>query len=470
VQDGVRVFVSQRRLSVPDPPRRGIARLILHTLATIGAGAGAQILAGIATARYFGPAGKGVLSYAGVLANFALAAAEGLRNGVIFEAGTQGLPLARVWRTAFALAAAFAPAGMVLFFLLWLHDPAQLAFLFVALAFPFALYVQAINGVYVVRHDIERLNTQNACTFGAGSSLVTLVAIVFLHATLVAALTIWLAGFVASAVVAGLGARSLLRSGDADAAAPSPTWRAQLVFGLKGGLSASVTLLALRVDLLLVGALLPAATLGVYALAVALGELPWMVSRAVTWSTTPRIGTDEFEAAARLTAKAVRFLFAFMGAAALVVAAGATLFVPLVYGAAFAGATPLLYVLIPRLLAYGSDGVVSYFIAVRAGRPGAQLAFECATFALCGALAFAGIARFGVMGAALGTTVAFVVAVAAKLTYFCRLTGCGAGDVLLARRGDVPEAVAARLPPFLRAALAARPGGERPRSLEREGR
>jgi O-antigen/teichoic acid export membrane protein len=450
VQDGVRVFVSQRRLSVPDPPRRGIARLILHTLATIGAGAGAQILAGIATARYFGPAGKGVLSYAAVLANFALAAAEGLRNGVIFEAGTQGRSLARVWRTALVLAAAFAPAGMLLFFLLWRHEPAQLAFLFVALAFPFALYVQAINGVYVVRHDIERLNTQNAWTFGAGSSVVTLVAVVFFHATLVAALGIWLAGIIASAVAAGLGARSLLARGGG-ATTGAPAWRAQLTFGLKGGLSASITLLALRVDLLLVSALLPPATLGIYALAVALGELPWMLSRAVTWSTTPRIGTDEFGAAAALTAKAVRFLFAFQCAAALVVAAGATLFVPLVYGAAFAGATPLLYALLPRLIAYGSDGVISYFIAVRAGHPGVQLAFETATFALCGTLAFAGIARFGVMGAALGTTLAFVLAVAAKLVYFCRLMGYGAGDVLLVRRGDVPDAIRARLPSFLRA-------------------
>jgi O-antigen/teichoic acid export membrane protein len=425
--------------------------LVLHTLATIGVGVGAQVLTGIATARVFGPAGKGVLSYAAVLANFGVAAAEGLRNGIIFEAGTQAKPLWRVWRTAVPLVALFAPVGTLLFFVLWRHDPSHLAFLFVALAFPFALFLQAINGVYVVRHDIERLNTQNACTIGAGSSIVTLVAVVFFHATLLVALCIWLAGFVVAAAWAALGARVLLRPDSAPDG--TSTAKKQLTFGLKGALSACVTLLALRVDLMLVGALLDPSALGIYAIAVALGEFPWILSRAVTWSTTARIGTDDFAHAAALTAKVARFLLTFQCLAALAMAACASLLVPLVYGARFAGAAPLLYVLLPRMIAYGADGVVSYFIAVRAGRPGTLLAFELATLVLCATFASIGIERFGLIGAALGATLAFVIAVAGKLTYFCRLTHLGPADILRIRRGDVPETISMRLPSFVRAAI-----------------
>jgi O-antigen/teichoic acid export membrane protein len=434
------------------PPRRALARTVLHTLGTISIGVGAQVIAGIATARAFGPAGKGILSYAAVLGTFAVAAAEGLRNGVIFEAGTERKALRRVWRTALPLVALFAPAGTLIFLVLWRRDPAHLAFLFAALAFPFALFLQAINGVYVVRHDIERLNTQNAWTVGAGSAVVTLLAVTLFHAALPVALGIWLGGFVVAAAWAALGARRLLVPEAAAALEPS-TARRQLAFGVKGALSACVTLLALRVDLLLVGALLPPAALGVYAIAVALGELPWVLSRAVTWSTTARIGTDAFADAAALTAKVIRFLLAFQCVAAVAMVACASFLVPLVYGPDFAGAAPLLYVLVPRLIAYGADGVLSYFIAVRAGRPGVLLAFEAGTFVACGALAAAGIVRFGLLGAALGATIAFTLAVAGKLLYFCRLTRLGFADVLLVRRGDVPDTISARLPSFVRAAI-----------------
>ncbi|MBD5654647.1 MAG: oligosaccharide flippase family protein, partial [Candidatus Eremiobacteraeota bacterium] len=432
-------------------PRRGVARLVAHTLVTICLGIGAQVATGIVTARVFGPAGKGVISYAAVLANFAVAAAEGLRNGIVFEAGTQDNPLGRVWRTALPLVALFAPAGALVFFLLWRSQPTQIAFLFVALVFPFALFLQAITGVYVVRHEIERLNVQNAWTVGAGSSLMMLVAVAFFHATLVVALCIWLAGFVAAAAWAAVGARSLL-AGDRQPDGPSSA-RRQLAFGLKGALSACVTLLAVRVDMLLVGALLAPSALGIYAIAVALGELPWVVSRAVTWSTTARIGTEDFASAAALTAKVVRFLLTFQVVAALAIVASASFLVPLVYGARFAGVTPLVYVLVPRMIGYGADGVLSYFIAVRAGHPGTLLTFEIGTFVLCAALAAAGIHRFGLFGAALGTTVAFIIAVAAKLTYFCRLTHLGPADILRVRRGDVPDSISAKLPRFVRAVI-----------------
>jgi len=372
---------------------------------------------------------------------FGVAGAEGLRNAIAFQFGTEGHALARVWRTALATLALLAPAGSLAFLALWLHDRSQLAFLFVAIAFPFAAFLQTVNIVYLVRHAVERMNTQNAWTVGAGSSLATLIAVLIFHASIVVVLAIWAGGYLAASLWAAAGLPGLLRRSADDPPqerSKPKLWSEQARFSLKGGLSAVVTLLALRVDIIIVGSTLTKSSLGIYTTALALAELLTTLSRSVTWATTGRISTGPRAAAALLTAKVIRLLLAGQTAAAAVVFVAGPYAIHLLYGQRFDGAGLLLRIVLARVVVYSVDGVVSYFISVRAGRPGMQFAFELGTLALCAGSTAIAVHPFGLVGAAAAATATFLIAFAVKLRYFTRVAGLRPRDVLWPRLDDLP--------------------------------
>jgi O-antigen/teichoic acid export membrane protein len=430
---------------------RSLARSIAHTLGTIVLAQGAQILAGIATARAFGPAGKGIISYMGIFLGFAVASADGIRNAIAYQIGNERIAPARVWATARTLAFTLGPIGSLFFAGLYLHDRTQPAFAFVAFAFPFALYLQAVNMLYLVRHAIAKINVQNVWTVGAGSSLAIVIAIVAVHASVIAVLSITFLGYVAAALWAALGVRALLPARTDDASADRNDVRVSLVreqaaFGLKGGLSAIVTLLALRVDILIVGSTLSRVELGLYTTAIALAELLLALSRSVTWATTGRISTDDRADAIVLTARVVRSLIYGLAASALVMGLAGPWAISLFYGNRFAGSAPLLAIVLPRVVFYSADGVLAAFIAIRQGRPGVQFAYELATLVVCAASTYAALGRYGLRGAAIAATSTFVIAFFAKLAYFVHVSGVGWPAVLIPRSEDVPPRLRALLP------------------------
>ena len=423
---------------------RSLARSIVHTFGTIVLAQGAQIVAGIATARAFGPPGKGIISYMGIFLGFAVASADGLRNAIAYQIGNERVAPAGVWKIARKLVLGLGPIGSLVFAGLYLHDRTQPAFLFVALAFPFTLYLQSVNMLYLVRHALPKLNRQNMWTVGAGSSIVIVLAILFFHVNVIAVLAITFLGNVVAAIWAATGVRGVLVG--TDGASPSTgIVREQALFGVKGGLSAIVTLLALRVDILIVGSTLSRTQLGLYTTAIALAELLLALSRSVTWATMGRISTDDRADAIVLTARVVRSLVYGLAAAAIVMALAGPWAISLFYGNRFAGSAPLLAIVLPRVVFYSADSVLATFIAIREGRPGIQFAFEIATLAVCAASTFAALGRYGLVGAAIAATATFVLAFFGKLAYFVHVSGVGWRAVLVPRAEDVPPRVRAFL-------------------------
>lgn len=414
------------------PPK--LLRKILHTFATLAFGQGSSIVAGIATAHAYGPSGKGILALALILLTFAVTTADGLRTAVAFQIGREKREPQDVWGTALRLMLAIAPVGMGFFLVLWHFSPGQIAFLFVALAFPFALYVQAAGVLYQLRDRVEKINVQNAATIGGGISLATLVLVVLFHVPVAGVL--WATGiayalaaiWAASGVGQLIGGRPNLRA--------KGLLREQLIFGSKVSLSSNVTLLALRVDVFIVGALLTPTLLGIYTLALATGEVLYNVSRAVLWSTTGQIATLEFGASAALCARAVRSLVALQFVIALVMFAAGPWLITVVYGARFAESGSVLRLFLPGIIFYSADGLLSYFIAVKAARPGILLAMECVTLVLTAAITYFAIARIGIYAGALAHTVAFLVSYAVKTSIFMRLSKVGWREIFVPRWAD----------------------------------
>jgi O-antigen/teichoic acid export membrane protein len=148
---------------------------------------------------------------------------------------------------------------------------------------------------------------------------------------------------------------------------------------------------------------------------------------------------------ATLVARIVRSLVAFqliVGVALFI--AGPWLIVH-VYGVRFAQSGAILRLLLPGLVLYSADGMLSYFIAVRAGRPSLLVGLETITLTVCGTLTFLAVPRFGMAGAAIADSIAYVLAFAVKVAIFSRMGRFSIAEVLIPRASDVPEYVTLRL-------------------------
>jgi O-antigen/teichoic acid export membrane protein len=423
---------------VKPEPKSSLFRKILHTFATLAFGQGSSIAAGIATARLYGPSGKGVLALAAILLGFAYTAADGVRQAVSYQIGSEKREPRAVWHTALRVVGVTGLIGTAILLVLWRFSPSEtsIAYLYVALAFPFALFVQAAGMLYILRDRVEKINVQNALTIGGGYSLLTLAIVIVFRAPVWVVLSTWVVTYVAAAFWAETGVPEML--GHEPVGDRTGLLREQLFFASKVALSSTITLLALRVDVFIITALLSTSVLGIYTMALAAAEITWNVSKAVLWSASGRIATLDFGDSAALCAQLVRCLVAFQFATGIVLFAFGPWLIDHVYGARFHEAGGVLRVLLPGVVFYSADGVLSNFIAVRAARPGLLLVLECVTLVLTAAITFVSISRLGVYAGAWAHTISYIVSYVVKMTIFVRLTGTPVAAMVLPRYSDLP--------------------------------
>ncbi len=420
-------------------PSTSLVRKTIHTFGTLLFSQGANFASGIALARTFGPSGKGVVSFAAVLLMFAGTTGEGLRSALAFQIGRHGVDARSALRSAAVLGAIIAALGSAILVLLG-YLTHERAYPFAAVAFPFAIYSQVAGMIYQIRDRVESINVKNAATVGGGSAILSLALVLIFHANLTIVLCGWVAMYAIAAIWITIGLGPMI--GREEATHPFGSLvKQQLAFGSKAALSSNVTYLALRIDVFIVSAMMAPAALGIYTLALALGEIMWSVSRSVFWSTAGRIVTLPLPEASALASRVVRSVIALGCAGGLVLFIAAPPLIAHVYGARFAQAGTVLRILLPGMILYSADGMLSFFIAVRNGRPGLLLGLECVTLVICGTVTYATIGRFGIYGAATADTVAYLVSYALKVSIFMRLSGVPLRDLLILRSSDVPERV-----------------------------
>ncbi len=420
------------------PQRRSLTRLTLHTFTNLAFGLGLQIAAGIAVARLLGPAAKGQIAYAGYIVALAVTLSEGVRAAVAHDMGPRGIARTSVWATALRLIAGLGLAGTALALALAAGDRAHaIAYMAASIVIPFAVYQQVVNVVYQLSHRVERINFINTLTIGGGASLAILIAVFAFHAGVPAVLGIWALSYLVAALWSRAGMPALI--GGTPRFDRPDLVRGAVLFGGKASLAAAVAFLALRVDVFIVAATLAPAVLGIYTLALSSGELIWLASRSLTWSATGTIATLAGERdAAALTAKIVRgTLYAGLAVAVPLFILGPWA-IALVYGERFGASGAILRVVLPGLVLYGADGVLSFYLAARAGRPGTLLALESISLAVCAACTYAGVVRYGAIGAAAANTLTYALAIVLKGAFFCRTAGISPAAMLLPRLGDLP--------------------------------
>lgn len=219
------------------------------------------------------------------------------------------------------------------------------------------------------------------------------------------------------------------------AAVEQASLSAVLDYGGRTWIGAVSAVLLYRIDQVLMAPLSSAEQLGLYVVAVAIGELPVIVSlatRNVAFATESE--SESLDVLARLT----RLNVLLTGGASVVLALLAPWLVPLAFGRDFVGAVPVTLVMLAAAVVGAWGAVPGAGLAGR-GRPGARSAALMAACIVNILLIVLLVAPFGAMGAAWATLGGSLVTSVLNLALMRRYFGARVVDFLLLRRSDIAD-------------------------------
>jgi O-antigen/teichoic acid export membrane protein len=191
-------------------------------------------------------------------------------------------------------------------------------------------------------------------------------------------------------------------------------------YGIRGQFGGMLSLLNLRLDVAILGALAGPAVLGVYAVASKYAELLRLPGLAVTYVLYPDFARHDKAAATARTRALLARATGLTALAAIPLALAAGPLLTLLYGSAFDGATVPAWILLGGLVGEGLAGLLTAYL-YGIGRPGANsLAMAVGVLVtVVGDIAL--IPDHGAVGAAIASAVAYLTTTAALAIAFRRL-------------------------------------------------
>lgn len=184
-------------------------------------------------------------------------------------------------------------------------------------------------------------------------------------------------------------------------------------YGIRGQVGGMLSLVNLRLDVAILGALVGPGTLGVYAVASKYAELLRLPGLAITYVLYPRLAMRDGKTAARDVANLMPRALVLNALCAIPLAAAVPL-LPLIYGQAFAGAKVPAYILLFGLIGEGVAGLVSAYL-YGVGRPGANSLALGVSVVVTIVLDVLLIPRHYAVGAAFASAAAYLTSSAALL-------------------------------------------------------
>jgi O-antigen/teichoic acid export membrane protein len=206
--------------------------------------------------------------------------------------------------------------------------------------------------------------------------------------------------------------------------------------GWLGQLSAIGYLLLLRLDQFILESYLGVAAVGVYALAAWGAELLWLLPEALNpllVHTSSDHGDDDRDHTA---ARAVRLGLGATTLAAVPLALAAPPLLGMLRDGAYAGVAGPLWALLPGVVAFAPGAVLAGDFIGR-GRPHWNTQASAITLVINVALCVAWIPRWGVVGAAWASSVAYAAGAAVMVLRFRLVSGLPWAEILVPRPSDL---------------------------------
>jgi len=426
--------------------RGGLAVRVSQTLAFRVAGLVFSLVASIVTARLLGPALRGelvvMLTIPALLAAVSLMGAD---NANLYFSGRSELGHPRVVRYslihAFVGGTVVVVAGLIIATFvpgirLGLSEP----MFAVALAMtPVALLISLLGTAEAGRGRAPSVAALTAAGLGVWALIAAAVGALGNPSPL-----LLFAAFCVAQLAVGIAL--LIRSGRPGLAGAFG-WPQYASYALRTNLPALAMLLLLRVDIPAIQLLAGPREVGLYSIVLPMAESLMLISTAVNVVVLPGVanGSIDVHRALRVTHVAV----AASALAALALAATAPFLVPGLFGAPFADAVPLLWVLLPGIVVFTAGRSLQIYL-LGSGNIRASAIAAIAALAVCIVGDLVLVPGLGAMGAAAATTAAYVVFATIETWAVVRGTGVGWRAVLVPGPAFTSSVVAlvrrARLP------------------------
>jgi O-antigen/teichoic acid export membrane protein len=421
--------------------------VLRHSVLTFGTRV-AIVLVNIPTsvlvARLLGVEGQGAYSSSIILPTlFAFAGLLGVDSAHTFLLSKKQFTRAQVCGQSVVLTASLA-AIITPLYLLFLRfygpaqDPALRPLLAAGAALVPVLLAKYLSVAFMLGlEDIRRFNLANLIQAAVLLGLMSLNLLV-LHGGAGGALMSYLASEVAVTCV-GLAVARRAASAAGErliARPPAALLRRSLVYGLQGHAGNILVLFTYRFDTFLVLSLAGLPAQGLYSIAVLLAEKLSHIPESVQVVLFPRLSALDAAEANRLTPRVVRSSLLATAVAAVALWLLSRPLLLLFFGSEYVDSLAAFRVLIPGVVMLSIGKILSTDFSGRDKRVyytvGTAIAFGV-NVALC----VAWIPRWGIVGAAWASTVAYTVQAVVMLAFFRKLSGRGALETVVPGREEL---------------------------------
>ena len=406
-------------------------------------------LASIVLGRALGTGGFGTFAIAFSLQAFLVGLASlGLHNGIAYEVATgrwaPGSALRRAFTASILIGGLIAALSVAVCIplradLLPGASPAAIVVLLAGIPMGMLLLLLVGTAIALERYEVAGLiQVAQPAAIAVSSSV---VAIVFGLSAAVAAVgaAVIAVGLVAAVWAFRLSAR--LDRENPDLGTQEARLRTAVGFGTRTWASDLLSLVNLRGDLILVGALSSSSQAGLYGVATAITSLGLVAPQALAQVLLPRVaGVDQKPISAEEDS---RTTIGRAGRQSVLIAIGSSLLlivaialVPALYGSPFDDAVPLGLILIPGVAAFGVSRVLAYALA-GLGAPGLVLRLTFSVVVPTVIAFVVAISLLDALGAALVSTVSYSLSLAVIVIALSRRSGVAIGDLLAPRRRDL---------------------------------
>lgn len=413
-------------------PRTVLANCSARLLAIVG-----LTLATVLVARIGGPSAVGEYALLRMLPGLlGVLCVLGLPGALAFFLAEPRRGLPRLWPTLMAIGAAGAVAGTAL----WVVASPLLAKVFFPSEPPWLIATAGATVATQLVLTLGKTALQGLEDRRGGDVIIAAEELAFLPCFVLPLVT-GIHGI--AAIIAGLGLADLVVAVDAwrrvsrrlgwrrlGLAGSSYGWwgrpdrilgRQVASYGLRGQVGGLITLLNLRLDVAILGAIAGPAVLGGYAVASKYAELLRLPGTALTWVFYPRLAKLEQGQAALVARRMIRPALAGVAVAAVPIALLASPVMRLLYGESFGPAVTPARVLVAGMVLAGASGIASAYLYGR-GTPGLNSLVLGIGLVVTIVLDFSLIPRFGALGAAVASTAVYLSTDALLIGLLLRLT------------------------------------------------
>jgi O-antigen/teichoic acid export membrane protein len=401
-------------VSAPSPPSR-IARDSSRSLSLRVVGAVVNALVLFVTARGFGADGRGLYALTMLAATFMALPVLGITTPLSAEVAHKRSTLAQLYAASitisFLIGGVIATVGVIVAVLVW-PDWAWLGF--AAAPLPLLCLAQCQIMLYQAEGAIMRMGLMSLAM-----SVVTLVSVSVV--AIAATGDIYLA-LLAWAVVQPIVPTCVLFQ---QRRASGLEWRGVRALtsrllrrGLPVTFANTILRLNYRVDVFVVAALLPLADVGTYSIAVAVGEVLWELSRALVTGAYSTIAGAALPESARVATRSFRHSALLLVTSGIVSIVGAYVLMGPVLGSDFDSVWVPLALLMPGIVGFGASDVLRVFFLVRLERSREYLYATSGATILNLVAAVLLVPVIGISGAAISTSVSYIVLCAALMVWF----------------------------------------------------